>query len=277
MNNHKSIQILRGAESYDPTTSEEILLDGQPFYSKKTKQLYIGDGVTPIKNLNGTYIGLSLSFLDEKLEPYQEKSGDNLNTESKEIVGSINELADIKLNKYLGADDTSNLIYSRLEDGENGIIKGSYDPSDNAIPIYSLGGFLKTSSPKNGTDCANKDYVDNKFNGANKAVSFTSYSGMIGTLSTLPKTAYSVGQNIMIVTLSVPDLWVSDVAEESATYTYVSDSDFVNELNTNGSVQVGYFKLSALETQKVDLTEYAKINAVKLEDGSYSITLIKEG
>lgn len=30
-----SIQILRGAASYDPSTSTETLLDGQPFYSKK--------------------------------------------------------------------------------------------------------------------------------------------------------------------------------------------------------------------------------------------------
>ena len=44
MANKKSIQILRGTENYDPSTSEEILIDGQPFYSKKTRQLYIGDG-----------------------------------------------------------------------------------------------------------------------------------------------------------------------------------------------------------------------------------------
>ena len=43
MANNKSIQILRGAVSYDPATSEEVLLDGQPFYSKKTKQLYVGE------------------------------------------------------------------------------------------------------------------------------------------------------------------------------------------------------------------------------------------
>ena len=44
MPNHKSIQILRSAIDYDISTSEEILLDGQPLYSKKDKSLYIGDG-----------------------------------------------------------------------------------------------------------------------------------------------------------------------------------------------------------------------------------------
>ena len=37
MANNKSIQILRGAEGFDPSVSDEILLDGQLFYSKKTK------------------------------------------------------------------------------------------------------------------------------------------------------------------------------------------------------------------------------------------------
>lgn len=49
--NNKSIQILRGSESYDPSKSDEVLLDGQPFYSKKTGDLYIGDGSTKLSLL----------------------------------------------------------------------------------------------------------------------------------------------------------------------------------------------------------------------------------
>ena len=49
--NAQSLQILRGAITYDPSSSEEVLLDGQPFYSKKTKKFYIGDGVTKLKSL----------------------------------------------------------------------------------------------------------------------------------------------------------------------------------------------------------------------------------
>ena len=62
----------------------------------------------------------------------------------------------------------------------------------------------------------------------------------------------------MIVTLNIPDLWVSEIAETRKTYTYTSDEEFANELKTNGTVQVGFYKLSALETQKVDLTGYVK-------------------
>ena len=103
-----------------------------------------------------------------------------------------------------------------------------------------------------------KNYTDQKFNGANKAVSFVNYSSMISSLNTLPYGTYNIGQNIMIVTLEVPDLWVSSYEVEKVPYTYVSDTDFIYELKANGSVQVGHYRLSALETQKVDLVDYVK-------------------
>lgn len=49
--NNKSIQILRGSESYDPSKSDEVLLDGQPFYSKKTGEFFIGDGTSKLSEL----------------------------------------------------------------------------------------------------------------------------------------------------------------------------------------------------------------------------------
>lgn len=94
--------------------------------------------------------------------------------------------------------------------------------------------------------------------GAHQAVSFGNYETMITALNALPKDTYKIPQSIMIVTLDVPDLWVSGIAEESVAYTYVDDASLANEIKTNGSVQVGYYVLSALETQKVDLTEYVK-------------------
>ena len=106
------------------------------------------------------------------------------------------------------------------------------------------------------TDVATKDYVNTAVNGANKAVSFSDYSAMVTALNTAAKTAYKIGQNIMIVTLGVPDLWVSNISETSSPYTYTTDTAITDALKANGVVQVGYFALSALETQKVDLTDY---------------------
>lgn len=94
--------------------------------------------------------------------------------------------------------------------------------------------------------------------GANQALSYSNYQSMINVFNNLANNVYNVGQNVMIVTLQVPDLWISGIESTSSTYTYTTDSAFTTELSTNGYVQVGYYKLSALETQKVDLTNYVQ-------------------
>ena len=102
--------------------------------------------------------------------------------------------------------------------------------------------------------------VESIAKGANQAVSFANYKIMVELLNGLPESelTYKIGQNIMIVTLEVPDLWVSDILSVCEPYTYTSDEDFVNELKTHGYVRVGYCVLSCLETQKVNLGEYTK-------------------
>ena len=92
--------------------------------------------------------------------------------------------------------------------------------------------------------------------GANQSLSFSNYQAMITAFNSLANNVYSTGQNVMIITLNVPDLWISSIESTSQTYTYTTDEAFMNALNTNGYVQVGYYRLSALETQKVDLTNY---------------------
>lgn len=139
---------------------------------------------------------------------------------------------------------------------------------------------------------APKDETNNKIEevesiakGANQALSFGDYSTMINVLNVLNNDTYIVGQNILVVTLNVPDLWVSNIAEESIAYNYTTDEDFTNQLKENGFVQVGYYQLSALETQKVDLTDYikntdyatsSKGGAVKI-DSSYGISVNGDG
>lgn len=92
--------------------------------------------------------------------------------------------------------------------------------------------------------------------GANQSLSYANYQTMIAAFNAAPASAFNVGQNIYIVTVNVPDLWVSSIEATPVTYTYTTDAAFISALETNGYVQVGYYKLSALETQEVDLTNY---------------------
>ena len=73
--------------------------------------------------------------------------------------------------------------------------------------------------------------------GRAKAVSFDTVAAMTTALKAAAKTDYKVGDNIFIKALDTPDYWVSKVLDNN-TGTY------------------GYFEISALESQKVDLAAY---------------------
>ena len=73
--------------------------------------------------------------------------------------------------------------------------------------------------------------------GRAKAVSFDTVAAMTTALKAAAKTDYKVGDNIFIKAVDTPDYWVSAVLDSnSGTY--------------------GYFEVSVLESQKVDLTAY---------------------
>lgn len=89
--------------------------------------------------------------------------------------------------------------------------------------------------------------------GRNQALAYTSYSEMITALNGMSSDELMRGQNIYIGVVGVPDLWVYGVETDNVEYTYVDDETFVESLNRDVTVQVGYFKLAQLETQKVDV------------------------
>ena len=94
--------------------------------------------------------------------------------------------------------------------------------------------------------------------GANQCKTYGDYPTFIEAFNLISKDKYSKGQDVRIVQVNVPDLWIAYVMEDKVEYTYTTDEDFINELATNGTIQVGYYKFGMLETQKVDLTEYVK-------------------
>ena len=99
----------------------------------------------------------------------------------------------------------------------------------------------------------NVETVEAIAKGRNQALAYNNYSEMITALNGMTKDELKRGQNIYIGTVGVPDLWVYGVETNKATYTYTNDETFVNGLNNNVTVKVGYYKLAQLETQKVDV------------------------
>lgn len=73
--------------------------------------------------------------------------------------------------------------------------------------------------------------------GRARAVSFDTVEAMTAALKAAAKTDYKIGDNLFIKATGVPDYWISNV------------------LSTNSGTY-GYFEISPLETQKIDLTNY---------------------
>ena len=123
--------------------------------------------------------------------------------------------------------------------------------SGKAADAYEVGARLKET--KNLIDTALKIAK-----GANQAISYENYEEMVEALNWMDDTALKKGQNIYIGTVGVPDLWIYSVGETADAYSFVDDNTFVDLLKEDGTVQVGYYYVAMLETQKVDLSEYAK-------------------
>lgn len=120
--------------------------------------------------------------------------------------------------------------------------------------------------------------------GANQAKSFNTYGEMVewfnqnlnwGEIDNV-LLDYQIGQNIMIGTVNVPDVWIAELpySADFIEYIYTTEEDFANDLKTaveNGEfLRVGYVRLGILETQKVDLTDYIKDENYVHTDNNYT-------
>jgi hypothetical protein len=122
------------------------------------------------------------------------------------------------------------------------------------------------------------DSIEEVAKGAIEAKSFMTYADFVAEINAESKDRYKVGQHFIIQAIGVPDLYIYGVSETSSTYAYTNDKAVV-DATTEGYVQVGYYLISQLETQKVDLTDYAKkdqvpvIDATLKENGAYTLTI----
>lgn len=97
--------------------------------------------------------------------------------------------------------------------------------------------------------------LNNALKGKQNAMCYADYDHMVTAINAADDEAFAIGQSMYIVTLEVPDIWISGIAETSVPYIYVDDATLISDIATaHGALQVGYYYISELETQKVDLT-----------------------
>lgn len=103
---------------------------------------------------------------------------------------------------------------------------------------------------------ATKTALQEGLAGKAKTVTFDTYQAFVTAVNAYTKTQLNIGDNALIKTLGVPDMWVTRVDTTATPYTYTTDQAIVDKLNTTTGLQVGYFNFAKLETTKVDLDPY---------------------
>lgn len=116
------------------------------------------------------------------------------------------------------------------------------------------------------------DEVRNIAEGAGAAMSFANYATLVSDFNNAADDDYKIGQSIYINTLNVPDLWIYEVSNIQVLYYYTTDEAFIDLLKQQGYVQLGYYKVAMLETEKVDLTNYVTLNGTQTITGTKSFT-----
>lgn len=136
----------------------------------------------------------------------------------------------------------------------------SADSATTATSATTAGSATKATQDASGnvitSTYATKTELQEVAAGKKNTFTYDDYQKFVSATNALGSTAMSVGDNVLIKTLNVPDMWVTRVNAVSTSYTYVDDQSIVNALNTTNGLTVGYFTFSQLETTKVDLTDY---------------------
>lgn len=140
--------------------------------------------------------------------------------------------------------------------------------ADSNIATEAKAGLVKASEDvsvsSDGTMSIPKlPQLESLIKGASSAKVFETLEDLVTQLNDASLADFTVGTNLLIKAIGVPDFWISEIHTENIPYTWISDEDFINNIHSsllpaNASIQIGYYGISFLETDKVNLTGIAK-------------------
>lgn len=112
-----------------------------------------------------------------------------------------------------------------------------------------------------------------------EAATAESYSALCEEMNASSKTSikFILGRSIYVRTENVPDVWIYRIEDTPVSYTYTTDEAFITALRA-GNLQVGYFLLATLETEKPNLSIYQEkskivFDEVTSENAEFTINL----
>ena len=222
----------------------------------------------------GTLTGQAQATADDAIRKIGDLS--NLTTDEKTtIVGAINELdahadankAEIGNLSALTTDEKATLVGAINEvDAHTNTAQQAADAAqataDNATTLANTGiskadraqATANTAVDKANDAKATANEAIMKADGRSNSIGFMTAKDAVTALNGYPRTQLKGGDTIWIVETGTPDLWVTEVAQESVPYNYTTKDKFNQDLVDNKVLQIGYFKTAYQESDGKPVT-----------------------
>ena len=221
-------------------------------------------------------------YTDDKLQLKQDKEDDNISLaqrpEQKSVVGAINDLGTLTQEAKNAADNAQATADNATTLANTGISKAdaaqatantaqqaadaAQTTADNATVLANTGISkadqaqitANTAVDKANDAKATANEAIMKADGRSNSIGFMTAKDAVTALNGYPRTQLKGGDTIWIVETGTPDLWVTEVAQESVPYNYTTKDKFNQDLVDNKVLQIGYFKTAYQESDGKPVT-----------------------
>ena len=221
------------------------------------------DEPSELENLNA-----QVQALNALMPKKQDKEDENIALEQapteKTVVGAINKLGGLVKTAQSSADTAQQTAETAQTTADNATTS-----ANNAIATangaVATANEAKTTAQTAETNANSAvDKANNAVGKANEAImkadaratsiGFMTAQDAVTALNGYPRTQLKGGDTIWIVEDGTPDLWVTEVAQESVPYNYTTKDKFNQDLVDNKVLQIGYFKTAYQESDGKPVT-----------------------
>lgn len=221
-------------------------------------------------------------YTDDELQLKQDKEDNNISLaqrpEQKSVVGAINDLGTLTQEAKNAADHAQSTADNATTLANTGISKAdaaqatantaqqaaetAQATADNATVLANTGiskadqaqTTANTAVDKANDAKATANEAIMKADGRATSIGFMTAKDAVTALNGYPRTQLKGGDTIWIVEDGTPDLWVTEVAENSVPYNYTTKDKFNQDLVDNKVLQIGYFKTAYQESDGKPVT-----------------------
>lgn len=237
-------------------------------------------------------------YTDDKLQLKQDKEDNNISLAQrpaqKSVVGAINDLGTLTQEAKNAADHAQSTADNATTLANTGISKAeqaqqtadhaqqdaetAQATADNATILANTGiskadgaqTTANTAVDKANDAKATAQEAIMKADGRATSIGFMTAKDAVTALNGYPRNQLKGGDTIWIVEDGTPDLWVTDVAQESVPYNYTTKDKFNQDLVDNTVLQIGYFKTAYQESDGKPVTIAWQNVAIKTTDWTAS-------